>query len=79
MGSCACPTLSCPMKLAPLLLFTVLAGCSSEAQNASQIPSSDVGLTNEQKIEKIQSDPNIPDGLKQIQTETLRRQPGTPR
>ena len=67
------------MKFAHLFLilpFAALAGCSSQGEGASQRPDPNVGLTAEQKIDKIKSDPTIPDGLKRIQTETLQRQAG---
>jgi hypothetical protein len=62
-----------------LLLFlcaAVFGGCSSSQDDATPRPDPNAGLTKRQKIEKIQNDPNIPDGLKKIQTETLSRQPG---
>jgi len=68
------------MKTA-LLLFAlvVLWGCSSQAETSAPPPSPNAGLTPQQNMEKIKSDPNIPEGLKKIQTETLQGQPGVNR
>jgi hypothetical protein len=63
-------------RLLFLLGVAVLVGCSSPEGDATPRPDPNAGLTKRQKIEKIQNDPNIPDGLKKIQTETLSRQPG---
>lgn len=59
-----------------LLLFVAaaLSGCSHGDETAAR-PNPDAGLTAQQKIEKIQNDPKIPEGLKRIQTDTLRHEP----
>ncbi|RYG38057.1 hypothetical protein EON81_04810 [bacterium] len=57
-----------------LLPLALLVGCSSKSDDSGVPSSSNAGLTAEQKVEKIQSDPNIPDGLKQIKADTIQRQ-----
>jgi len=59
--------------LLALCLVAFLAGCSSQG-NATAGPTA--SLTPEQNMEKIKNDPKIPDGLKQIQMDTLKAQPG---
>ena len=61
-----------------LCMVTVLIGCSSQGDSAAKIDPS-ANSTPDQQIEKIKNDPNIPDGLKKIQTETLQAQPGVKR
>lgn len=64
------------MKLTYLLPLLVLAGCASKEDPTAATPDADVKLTTQEKIDKIQNDPKIPEGLKQIQIDTLQRQPG---
>ncbi len=73
------PSFLCPMKLAhliPLFTLVALAGCSSQPADTDQRPTANASLTPQQNLEKIKNDPNIPDGLKKIQTDTLQRQAG---
>ena len=56
-----------------LSLVIFLSGCSSPGNTT---PGPTASLTPEQNMEKIKNDPKIPDGLKQIQMDTLKAQPG---
>jgi len=67
------------MKLKSLLpLAVVLAGCS-HAADPKIAAAPDAGISADQKIEQIKNDSSTPDGLKQIQMETLQHQPGSKR
>lgn len=64
------------MRFRYLLPFALLAGCSSQPDEAALKADPKVNQTAQQALEKNQSDPNVPDGLKKIQADTLQRQPG---
>lgn len=61
-----------------LTITFLLAGCGSHGDDAPVKPGPDSGLSAQQKIDKIQSNANIPDGLKRIQTDTLQHQHEAP-
>lgn len=72
-----------PVRLFAFLALAVLplvalAGCSA-GENAAGPTDPNVHLSASEKIEKIENDPKIPDGLKKIQTETLRAGPDAKR
>jgi len=62
-----------PIRLIPFFIFAVLGGCSP---HGDPNPGPSATLTSQQNLQRIQNDPKIPDGLKQIQTETLQHQAG---
>lgn len=59
----------------PLFVAVTLAGCSTQANQAAT-PGPAAHMTPQQGIDKIQTDPNVPDGLKKIQVDTIQRQAG---
>ncbi|WP_144241151.1 hypothetical protein [Fimbriimonas ginsengisoli] len=59
--------------LLPLCALAGLAGCSSRDSASGMHPTENV--TSRQKIDQIKADPNVPDGLKQIQVDTLSKDP----
>lgn len=62
--------------LLALVAFATITGCSSQGNASAQPPDPNVNLSAQEKIDNIKNDPEIPDGLKQIQIDTLQRQPG---
>lgn len=66
------------MRLAYLILPCLLAaGCGPGEQKFTPQPGASTSA--EEQLQKIQNDPNKPEGLKRIQAESLSRQPGVKR
>ena len=51
----------------------LLTGCASQSNEPKNLTS---GLTKEQQLSKIQNDASMPEGLKQIQTDTINNHSG---
>lgn len=67
------------MKSASLPLVIVLAAlaaASCRGEDPSPPPAPDAHSSARQHLERVESDSQMPDGLKRIKTESLRRQPG---